>query len=129
MSLGHKIRLLFVTATILMLGSHALVPHHHHFDSHHSHGHSLPFESDQPTNESGNSEYHCHSFNHLLDDGYHHKLIQLIKYQPLVAPPANECFPSTPLHTTVKRETPETKPIIAQGYDHLYSLRDPPALS
>ncbi len=128
MSLGHKIRLLFVTATILMLGSHALVPHHHHFDSHHSHGHSLPIESHHHANESENPEYHCHSFNHLLDDGYHHKLTQLIKYQPLVAPPVNEGFPSTPIHTTVKWEISDIKRI-AHGYDHLYSLRDPPALS
>lgn len=128
MSLGHKIRLLFLTASILMLGSHALVPHHHHYDSHHTHSHSLPFESDHHANETESPEYHCHSFNHLLDDGYHHKLTQLIKYQPLVAPPANECFPSTPIHSQLKWEIPDIK-LIAQGYDHLYSLRDPPAFS
>lgn len=128
MSPGHKIHLLFVTAIMLMLGSHALLPHHHHFDSHYSHNYPLPVDSKHDHNESDNPATHCHAFNHLLDNGYHHKLIQFIQIHPLLAPVITEGFPPILKYTIIRRELPDHK-IIAQGYDHSYSLRDPPAPS
>lgn len=128
MSPGHKINRLFVTAIILMLGSHALLPHHHHFDSHYSHNYRLPLDSSHNHSESDHPAFHCHAFNHLLDNGYHHKLIKFIQYQPLLAPVISEGLPSIGQHTIIKWEIPDIQ-IAAQGYDHFYSLRDPPVLS
>ena len=127
-STGNKIKLLFVSAVVLMLGSHALLPHHHHFDSHYSHNYRLPLESSHNHSESDDPAFHCHAFNHLLDNGYHHKLIKLIKYQPLVAPPVIESIPAIDRYTLIKWKIQDIT-FTAQGYDHLYSLRDPPALS
>lgn len=125
---AHKIKPLFVTAIILMLGSHALLPHHHHFDSHYSHKYPLPIDVKHEASESDTPNYHCHAFNHLLDDGYHHKLIKLLKFQFLVAPAIIESFFPIRRYTFIKWVYPDIK-LIVQGYDHLYSLRDPPALS
>ena len=126
MSPVYKIKLFFVAAVLLMLGSHALLPHHHHFDSHFSHNQRLPVDSSHENSES--PAFHCHAFNHLLDNGYHHKLIKFIQYQPFLAPVISEGLPSIGQHTIIKWKTPDIH-IAAQGYDHFYSLRDPPALS
>ena len=122
---GHKIRLLFVTSIILMLGSHSLLPHHHHYDSHFSHEYPLPVDSNPDAGESDNPGYHCHAFNHLLDDGYQHRLIKLIRYQPLFAPAITKNLPVIKECTIIRWEIPNIK-LVAQGYDHYYSLRDPP---
>jgi len=125
---GNKIKILFVTAVILMVGSHALLPHHHHYDSHYSHKYPLPVESNYDHSDSDSPGYHCHAFNHLLDDGYPHKLIKLIKYQPLFAPTITESFKHIERYIIIKWEIPDVR-LVLQGYDRSYSLRDPPILS
>ena len=52
-----KIKLSLVWLIGLMLFSHAVIPHHHHFDS--------VFEHSQETNHSDEKSQHCHAFNDL----------------------------------------------------------------
>jgi len=56
---AKKIKLTLIWLISLMLFSHAVIPHHHHFDS--------VFEHSQESDHSNEKSQHCHAFNDLYN--------------------------------------------------------------
>jgi hypothetical protein len=72
----YKIKILFITFLSLLLGSHALMPHHHHYDSFFLHGHPYASDIELDNHKSNSPDYHCHAFNNISDNGSQDKLAE-----------------------------------------------------
>ena len=54
----------FIGTIVLMILMHALIPHHHHFDSVFEHNQ----QTGQASQHSEDNPLHCHAFNELVTD-------------------------------------------------------------
>ncbi|HPE77400.1 MAG TPA: hypothetical protein P5210_13640 [Draconibacterium sp.] len=52
----------------LIIFAHAVVPHHHHFDTIDSHPEHLECENTKPDKHDENPDSHCHAFNVFISE-------------------------------------------------------------
>ncbi len=69
MSLKEKYNGTFlILITGIIIFAHAVVPHHHHFDSVEAHPENLECENTNPTKHNENPDTHCHAFNLIISE-------------------------------------------------------------
>lgn len=52
----------------LIIFAHAVVPHHHHFDTIESHLENIDCERTNTAKHDENPDTHCHAFNHIISE-------------------------------------------------------------
>jgi len=63
----HTGKFLVLIAGIIIF-AHAVVPHHHHFDSINSHSQNSHCETSNPEKHGDNPETHCHALNIVVSE-------------------------------------------------------------
>jgi len=73
----HTSKLLILIAGIIIF-AHAVIPHHHHFDSIEAHPENLECENTIPDKHNENPDTHCHAFNLIVSE----KAIDIVVNSP-----------------------------------------------
>ncbi|WP_159518619.1 hypothetical protein [Sunxiuqinia indica] len=69
MSLKEKYNGTFlILITGIIIFAHAVIPHHHHFDSVEAHSENLECESTNTVKHNENPDTHCHAFNLIISE-------------------------------------------------------------
>ena len=63
---NRKIVLMLLAGLIILF--HAIIPHHHHFDSIESHPENLECETTNTNSHNENPDMHCHAFNLIFSE-------------------------------------------------------------
>jgi hypothetical protein len=63
----HTSKFLILVAGIIIF-AHAVIPHHHHFDSIEAHQENLECENTNPDKHNENPDTHCHAFNLIISE-------------------------------------------------------------
>lgn len=63
----HTSKFLILIAGIIIF-AHAVVPHHHHFDSIEAHADNLECENTRHDKHNENPDTHCHAFNLIISE-------------------------------------------------------------
>jgi hypothetical protein len=74
----HTSKWLILIAGIIIF-AHAIIPHHHHFDSIESHPENLECENTIPDKHNENPDKHCHAFNLIISE----KEIDIVVNSPI----------------------------------------------
>ncbi|MGM0531312.1 MAG: hypothetical protein ACQER7_08170 [Bacteroidota bacterium] len=82
MQIKNKISIYFLGLIGLLFLAHAVVPHHHHYDSNSIPVHPSTEDCQHESNGSKETDYHCHAFNNLVVDNYRDQLVQIINHYP-----------------------------------------------
>jgi hypothetical protein len=65
---GQHIGRIFTFLAGLIILAHAVVPHHHHFDSIETHPENIDCENTRTDKHNENPDKHCHAFNLIISN-------------------------------------------------------------
>lgn len=74
--IGKNISIALVWLAGLILFNHAVLPHHHHFDSLFSHQNNTECSNSQSEEQNEDSDSHCHAFNDIIFEKVNSLLVQ-----------------------------------------------------